>query len=531
MATKASKKRLGRGLNSLLSPTRFQELAIDEADPNEEASGRMSGRDDVVAFNGTDLKGDTRDKHINIDINNLHLGDTVGADIHSELSENRANQIARQGNADNKRVSEDMGGPDLDDLDASIEQELSENEIAIVENGQGNRENYSPNKLNVATIEESDGEKGENYKEEQPIESTAGVSVQPLSTGRGDERPATAAWSMPITKSTSASREDERSIEYSYNKKKEDEEKRVDDLKIEKGTKSDEARGEMKNAREGGPFEKTVRAGQGKAGIQVGEIALEALRRNPHQPRTHWDERQLEQLAQSIRANGLIQPVVVRRQGDGYELIAGERRLRAARMAGLEKIPAIIRVATEEEMLEWSLVENIHRADLNPMERARAYQRYVRSFSLTQHEAAERLGEDRATLANYMRLLELPERVQELTARGVLSMGHARALLTLESAKLQDYFGQMAEEYGWSVRFLENRIRLHKKNAQEGAEGGRQEKEAHIMDLEKQLSSALAMRVWIKTKGKRRQQGTVTIEFYSLDDFEKIQETLLKTEL
>jgi len=130
-------------------------------------------------------------------------------------------------------------------------------------------------------------------------------------------------------------------------------------------------------------------------------------------------------------------------------------------------------------------------------------------------------------LADVATLGTLPERVQDLTARGVLSMGHARALLTLESAKLQDYFGQMAEEYGWSVRFLENRIRQHKKNAQEGAEGGRQEKDAHIMDLEQQLSSALAMRVWIKTKGKHRQQGTVTIEFYSLDDFERIQETLL----
>ena len=144
------------------------------------------------------------------------------------------------------------------------------------------------------------------------------------------------------------------------------------------------------------------------SGLVMGEIAIELIARNPHQPRQHWDDEKLGALAESIKVNGIIQPVLVRAVGDRYQLIAGERRLRAAAMAGLAGVPAIVRDASEEQMMEWALVENIHRSDLNAMERARAYREYIRRFSLTQEAAAVHLGEDRSTIANYMRLLELP---------------------------------------------------------------------------------------------------------------------------
>ncbi|MHC4387279.1 MAG: ParB/RepB/Spo0J family partition protein, partial [Planctomycetota bacterium] len=136
------------------------------------------------------------------------------------------------------------------------------------------------------------------------------------------------------------------------------------------------------------------------------EIEIDSISPNPYQARTVWDEKELEDLAESIRANGIIQPIVVRPAGSGYQLIAGERRFRAARLASLTTIPAWIREATEEQLLEWALVENIHRSNLNPIERAKAYYNYVSTFSLTQAEAAARLGEDRSVIANYVRLLD-----------------------------------------------------------------------------------------------------------------------------
>lgn len=144
------------------------------------------------------------------------------------------------------------------------------------------------------------------------------------------------------------------------------------------------------------------------------EIEIDSISPNPYQARTVWDEKELEDLAESIRANGIIQPIVVRPAGSGYQLIAGERRFRAARLASLTTIPAWIRAATEEQLLEWALVENIHRSNLNPIERAKAYQNYVSTFSLTQAEAAARLGEDRSVIANYVRLLDLPDQIKQM---------------------------------------------------------------------------------------------------------------------
>jgi len=167
------------------------------------------------------------------------------------------------------------------------------------------------------------------------------------------------------------------------------------------------------------------------------EIRIDSIKPNPYQPRLIWDEQELAGLAESIRANGIIQPIIVRLAESGFELIAGERRFRAAEMAGLETIPALVREANDEKMLELALIENIHRTSLNPIERAKAYQNYLKTFSLTQAKAAERLSEDRSVIANYMRLLDLPEEIKQMLINRQLSMGHARAILSLPTDELR----------------------------------------------------------------------------------------------
>lgn len=254
------------------------------------------------------------------------------------------------------------------------------------------------------------------------------------------------------------------------------------------------------------------------------EITITSVSPNPHQARTVWDEADLMDLAESIRANGIIQPIIVRRAGTGFELIAGERRLKAAQIASLTKIPALIRQATDEQMHEWSLVENIHRADLNPIERAKAYHNYVTQFSLTQAEAAERLGEDRSVIANYMRLLDLPIEIRHMLAGGQLSMGHARAILGLPTDDLRRKLANRAMAGRLSVREVERLVRKFL------AETGRikpapKTKPAHIVDLEDKLGSQLGTKVLIETKDKGR-RGKIIIEFYSLDEFDSITERI-----
>ena len=167
------------------------------------------------------------------------------------------------------------------------------------------------------------------------------------------------------------------------------------------------------------------------------EISVDIIQPNPYQPRTVWDEQELADLAESIKVNGVIQPIIVRPAGSGFELIAGERRLRAAQLAHLTTISALVRQATDEQLLELALVENIHRTNLNPLERARAYQNYLNTFSLTQAEAAERLGENRSVVTNYLRLLDLPNEIRQMLVAGQLSMGHARAILALPTDELR----------------------------------------------------------------------------------------------
>lgn len=254
------------------------------------------------------------------------------------------------------------------------------------------------------------------------------------------------------------------------------------------------------------------------------EIPLSKIKPNPYQPRTVWKEEQLNELTQSIRENGVIQPIIVRRIGENYEIIAGERRFRAAIQAGLERIPALVRSATDEEMLELALVENIHRSDLNAIERAKAYQSFIKTFSLSQTEAAQKLGEDRTVISNYMRLLDLPQDLQAMISNEQLSMGHARALLSLPSDELRRKLANRAMTGRLSVREVERMVRIHLENGNE-SKTEKKDKETHIIDLEKRLQTILGTKVNIEPK-KKGNRGRIIIDYYSLDEFERLTERM-----
>jgi ParB family chromosome partitioning protein len=254
------------------------------------------------------------------------------------------------------------------------------------------------------------------------------------------------------------------------------------------------------------------------------EISIDAIVPNPYQARTVWDEQELADLAESIRANGVIQPIIVRPAESGYQLIAGERRFRAAQLASLTTIPALVRQATDQQLLELALIENIHRTDLNPLERAKAYQNYFNTFSLTQAEAAQRLGEDRSVIANYLRLLDLPDEIKQMLVRRQLNMGHARAILALPTDELRRKLANRAMAGRLSVREVERLVRKYLTGTEQARTTVRS-KPAHILDLESKLSSQLGTRVSIETR-KNGQRGKIIIEFYSLDEFDRIAENI-----
>ena len=259
-------------------------------------------------------------------------------------------------------------------------------------------------------------------------------------------------------------------------------------------------------------------------GDSLRRISIGAITPNPYQARTVWNEEELAELTESIKANGIIQPIVVRPAGVGYELIAGERRFRAAQRANLTEIPALVRPATDEQLHEWALVENIHRVDLNPIERAKAYRAYVDCFSLTQAEAAERLGEGRSCVANYLRLLDLPQEIKQMLAQGQLSMGHARAILALPTDDLRRKLANRAMAGRLSVREVERLVRKYLAGTGQAKPAVRS-KPPHILDLESKLASELKTKVSIETR-RNGQRGKIIIEFYSLDEFDGITERL-----
>jgi ParB family chromosome partitioning protein len=261
------------------------------------------------------------------------------------------------------------------------------------------------------------------------------------------------------------------------------------------------------------------------AGDEVRLLELARIRPNPYQPRREFRAEELEELAASIREHGLLQPIVVRSAAGDYEIVAGERRFRACQRLGLATIPALVRTADDTQMLELALIENIQRENLNAIEEARAYQAYVQRLDLTQEQAAQRLGKSRSTVANMLRLLDLPGDVQELVSRGTLSMGHARAILAVSDAEAQRALARRVETEALSVRDIE---RL----AREWGASPRvtdpapvaTERSAHVIDIERQLAERLGTKVSIRD---RLGHGRISIDYYSADDLERLLETLL----
>jgi len=257
------------------------------------------------------------------------------------------------------------------------------------------------------------------------------------------------------------------------------------------------------------------------------EIPLDHIERNPFQTRTRFDEAQLTELAQSIAATGVVQPILVRPLGvpDRYQLIAGERRWLASRKAGKATVPAIVRQVSDEQTLEMTIVENLQRSDLNPMEQARAYQRLSQQFRLTQEQMATRTGKERASVANFLRLLRLPEPVQQRVESGELSFGHARALLALESPEAIAMAAQKVIALSLSVRQTETYVQglIDPETKQKKEDKPKVEVDPNVREAEDRLRRTLGLKVQIEDKKGR---GRVIIEYSGLEDFDAILSAL-----
>ena len=251
---------------------------------------------------------------------------------------------------------------------------------------------------------------------------------------------------------------------------------------------------------------------------------IERIHPNRYQPRMRFSEDELEGMARSIKEQGIIQPLLVRKDDNGFELVAGERRLRAAKKAGLIQVPVIVRTIADTDLLEMSIVENIQREDLNPMEEAEAYYQLITKFDLTQDQAAARVGKSRSAVANFLRLRQLPEQIKIDIITGVLSMGHARALLGASNSAQQNAAWRAVVSKGLSVRETErliNRLNTEKKKAKKPSADSEQR---YLLSLTDDLSRRFGTKVQIKRHGKK---GRVEIVFYNNDDLDRVL-TLLK---
>ena len=254
---------------------------------------------------------------------------------------------------------------------------------------------------------------------------------------------------------------------------------------------------------------------------EIEEIPLSLVSPNPFQPRRAFNPGELDELANSVKVRGVLQPILVRRLGDGgYELIAGERRWRAAKLAGLKKIPAIVRSATDAEAMEMALIENLQRKDLNPMEAARAYQRLIKEFGLTQEGVAKQLGKERSSIANTVRLLSLQLEVQAWIENDQLSLGHAKVLLAVSDPDQQVRLGRRAVTERLSVRDLEGLVRSnHRAGRSAQARRGRRPSE-----IEERMARRLGTKVRL-IEGKTG--GKIVIEYYSPADLERVIDLLM----
>ena len=262
-------------------------------------------------------------------------------------------------------------------------------------------------------------------------------------------------------------------------------------------------------------------------GTNLSEIEVSRVKTNPHQPRMEFDPKNLNELKNSIQENGVIQPITVREKGNDFELIAGERRLRAVQDLGYPNIPAfVMEVASEDQMLELALVENIQREDLNPIDLARGYERLQKEYGLTQEAVAQKVGKDRATVANAIRILKLPDAIQKSLRKGDISAGHAKALISLPSPAEQLQVWRKAVKQGWNVRKLEEFVRQRSDEGHTPSKKKKTKLSPYIEEVEERLRNTLATRVRIResTKG-----GSIEIAYYSDDDLDRLVDLVCRS--
>lgn len=254
-------------------------------------------------------------------------------------------------------------------------------------------------------------------------------------------------------------------------------------------------------------------------------VKVTSIEPNREQPRKDFNEEAMGELAESMKVYGVLQPLLVQKKGDYYEIIAGERRWRAAKLAGLKEVPVVIREYTKQQTMEIALIENVQREDLNPIEEARAYQRLIQEFELKQEEIAARVGKSRVTVTNSMRLLKLDERVQEMLIQNQITGGHARALLTVEDGELQYKLAGKIIAENLSVREIEKIVKSLSKKKNPKEKNVEDESLALIFrDLEERMKSAMGTKVSINRKDKNK--GRVEIEYYSESELERIVELI-----
>ena len=259
------------------------------------------------------------------------------------------------------------------------------------------------------------------------------------------------------------------------------------------------------------------------------EIDIDLIEPNPEQPRTRFAEASLEELAQSIRVNGVVQPIVLRQVGGRYQIVAGERRWRASQRAGLRKIPAVVKEVSDEKLLELALVENIQRQELNPIEEAKAYRKLIDTIGLTQEEVAERIGKERTVVTTSMRLLRLPGEIQRVIEEGGLSAGHGRALLMSDDPAVQREVADLAIDAGWSVRETERAVKKARsvKPQTTANKDVSRNIDANVKAAETKLMRALNTNVKI-VPGKKGTGGKIEIEYYGTDDLDRVFQLIMK---
>ncbi|HAG50749.1 MAG: chromosome partitioning protein ParB [Deltaproteobacteria bacterium GWC2_42_51] len=258
-----------------------------------------------------------------------------------------------------------------------------------------------------------------------------------------------------------------------------------------------------------------------KTGDSFSLCPIEDINPSSVQPRKIFHEQQLQELAESIKEKGIIEPLLVRKAENGYELIAGERRWRAAKLAGLRDVPVVVRDATDEESLELAIIENIQRENLNAIEEAAAYKNLMERFELSQEEVAKKIGKERATVANFLRLLKLPDEVKEELKNGIISMGHAKVLLSLDSHVSQREVCRRIVQKGLSVRETEELVKYTVSSSKKSASLSRK-KNAYLSAIENELRNIFGTKVIVKNK---KGKGRIEIEFYSNEELERILDT------